>query len=81
GAGLCGLMVHFFQQIGEHLGLAFQVVDDLLDRDGIVSILGEKKAEQMAENLFEKASTLIQQLPGGAPKLDKIAKDMVFRVG
>ena len=79
GAVICGMHLTPFQKIGEHLGLAFQVVDDLLDNDGIVAVLGVEKARQMVDNLFEKASVLIQSLPGGALKLQQLAEEMLFR--
>ncbi len=66
------------QAIGEALGLAYQLVDDILDGDGAVSLLGEKETETQVSALFEKAQTLIRALPKSAP-LEAIAKNMLFR--
>lgn len=66
-----------FQAIGEYLGLAYQIVDDILDGDGIVDVIGQSQAEEFAEDLFEKASKIIETLP--SPQLALLAKEMIFR--
>lgn len=68
-----------FQAIGEQLGLAYQIVDDLIDGDGIVRLIGSTHAEEFAEELFEKALKTIETLPDGAPGLAMLAKEMIFR--
>lgn len=66
-----------FQTIGEYLGLAYQIVDDILDGDGIVDVIGQSQAEEFAEDLFEKASRIIETLP--STHLALLAKEMIFR--
>jgi len=68
-----------FQTIGYHLGRAYQIVDDILDDDGLVTLIGSTSAEELAEELFEKALETIKQLPSGAPQLAQLAQEMIFR--
>ncbi|MBS0629039.1 MAG: polyprenyl synthetase family protein [Verrucomicrobia bacterium] len=68
-----------FQTIGQHLGLAYQIVDDILDNDGLVEVIGLNEAEELAEKLFNQAMQSIQTLPNGAPKLAQLAQEMIFR--
>jgi len=65
--------------IGKHLGLAYQLIDDILDEDGAVKFFGIKQTEEFAQTLFEKALRAIQTLPNRAPKLEDLAKEMIFR--
>lgn len=68
-----------FQTIGQSLGLAYQIVDDILDNDGLIEHIGVKQAEELAEELFDKAIQIIETFPSGAPKLAELAQEMVFR--
>jgi len=68
-----------FQAIGEKLGLAFQIVDDLLDGDGLAEHLGTDTAQEMANRLHTEASTLIEQLPVKTEKLEDLASLLLFR--
>jgi len=68
-----------FQTIGQHLGLAYQIVDDILDNDGMVERIGVKHAEELAEELFDKAMQIIETLPLGASRLAELAQAMIFR--
>lgn len=68
-----------FQSIGEALGLAFQIVDDLLDGDGAALLFGEEKARGLAESLYEKAQLQIQNLKRPTHHLEALAQEMVFR--
>lgn len=64
------------QKIGSHLGVAFQLIDDLLDKDGI---LKPNIAEEKALTLYEKTLEEISHLPNGAPALRKLAQEMIHR--
>ncbi len=72
-------------QIGEKLGLAFQIIDDVLDADtedeqpSIVKILGRTQARTYAEELYQSALRLIQKLPQPASELETLAHHLVFR--
>lgn len=68
-----------FQMIGEGLGLAFQIVDDILDGDGMCLYFGEERAKAMAESLYHGAKTKIQALNRPTHLLESLSMDMVFR--
>jgi geranylgeranyl diphosphate synthase type II len=79
GAILVGEALLPFQEVGKHLGLAFQLTDDLLDGDGAVKIFGPEIAKEKASHLLKKAHEIIKSFPLGAPKLQALATDMVQR--
>lgn len=72
-------------QIGEKLGLAFQMIDDVLDADdekeqpSIVKILGRTQARTYAEELHQSALSLILQLSKPATELEMLAHQLIFR--
>ncbi|MBI2885217.1 MAG: polyprenyl synthetase family protein [Candidatus Omnitrophica bacterium] len=45
---------------GERLGLAFQLVDDLHDRDGAVAVVGEQRVRQRAERCIAQAMQQVE---------------------
>lgn len=67
------------QLIGEHLGLAFQFVDDLIDNDGAVHLFGEEKTKILIDKHFSLAQDAIAELPNSAPVLLSLAQDMILR--
>lgn len=67
-----------FQTLGTHLGLAFQVIDDLLDEDGIVNVLGVEKARELADEHAQKAFDVLKRLPRIAPVLEELFQEMIF---
>jgi len=79
GAILCNQPLETFQEMGDHLGLAYQIVDDLLDQDGIISMLGEEKTSEWASTLHEKTLLAIQKLDRPAPILEQLATYLIFR--
>ena len=79
GALLVGASVEPFQAIGKALGMAFQLIDDLLDKDGTVKIYGDQIVEEKASQLLEKAVAIMDTLPNGAPRLQSLADAMIHR--
>jgi len=43
-------------EYGQNIGLAFQFIDDILDKEGFYICLGEKKAAKKATRLIENAN-------------------------
>ncbi|NQT96096.1 MAG: polyprenyl synthetase family protein [Candidatus Omnitrophica bacterium] len=46
-------------KFGEYIGLVFQIVDDILDSEGIAKLIGPKRAYEYAKELTEKAKSSI----------------------
>jgi geranylgeranyl diphosphate synthase type II len=72
------------QKFGEEVGTAFQIADDLLDRDGhepcsLVPVLGVAGAEARAEALLESALARIRDLDDRAGPLRDLAVAAVRR--
>jgi geranylgeranyl diphosphate synthase, type II len=68
-----------FREIGNDLGLSFQIVDDLLDQDGMVLIFGEEKTREMAEEHFHQAFDKILSLQLPTRGLENLARKAIFR--
>lgn len=69
-----------FQTIGRHLGLAYQIVDDMRDQDGLIQQIGIDRADELAQEHFEQAMETIEALPSGAIRLAQLAEEMLFRI-
>jgi geranylgeranyl diphosphate synthase type II len=74
--GAKGSGLRSFELFGEKLGFMFQVVDDILDGDGVVRFLGRKKAREWAARLAEEAKAEI----AGFGKRARILKEMTDAV-
>ena len=46
-------------KFGEYIGLLFQVVDDIIDNEGLSRIMGKKQAFEYANSLAQKAKALV----------------------
>lgn len=79
GAILSGIDSEPLKQIGTDLGIAFQLMDDLMDNDGIAQFISKERIEEEAKTRYEAALSKISKLPGGAPRLKKLASEMIFR--
>lgn len=67
------------QKYGEYTGLAFQIVDDIIDRDGYVQIFGPKGARDESERLIERAKDSLKIFGGKADNLREIADYILTR--
>lgn len=74
GAVIARVPTEPFFRIGENLGLAYQLLDDVADHDGVAGVFGAQSTQNMALEYLEKAENIITQLPNGAPKLAEITK-------
>lgn len=68
-----------FQEMGHHLGLAYQIVDDWLDQDGAVALLGEEYIAEWTADLCENALAQIAKLGRPAPLLEELVSYLIFR--
>ncbi|MBI2174172.1 MAG: polyprenyl synthetase family protein [Candidatus Omnitrophica bacterium] len=62
-----------FRRYGQKLGLAFQLIDDVHDHDGLARILGEKTAAEEAEQLIQQAVSAIRPFGSRAEALRGLA--------
>lgn len=65
---------------GECLGLAFQVIDDILDKDGYCKVMSAKAATTKAARLIEKAKKEIRLLGPEAKELIFLADFLKSRI-
>jgi geranylgeranyl diphosphate synthase type II len=67
------------ESYGKHLGLVFQIVDDILDNEGYSKVLGRERAESEAERLTEKAKKSLRPLGPKAKTLMDISDYLLKR--
>jgi len=66
-------------QYAKHVGLVFQLVDDLLDEDGSVRLLGAKAVRKRAIRLTRQAIAQLAPLGKGAEPLKGLARFILTR--
>lgn len=64
---------------GERVGLVFQLVDDLLDRDGVVPVWGEAPTRRKAQTLTDEAKQAVAPLGRRAAPLALLADFLLTR--
>lgn len=64
---------------GECVGLVFQLVDDLLDRDGVVPVWGEPQTRRRAQTLTDEAKRAVAPLGRRAAPLQSLADFLLTR--
>ena len=78
-AGASDKKAEALQQYGEYVGLAFQIVDDILDRDGYVDIFGLKGSRDESQALAERAKDSLRVFAEKADRLREIADYILNR--
>ncbi|HNV85737.1 MAG TPA: polyprenyl synthetase family protein [Candidatus Omnitrophota bacterium] len=66
-------------RFGEHLGIAFQVIDDIIDRNGYLKLMSETEARRKAEASTEKAKSFLQLFGKKADTIKEIADFILTR--
>jgi geranylgeranyl diphosphate synthase type II len=82
GARLAGAEEPLLERLhlfGMEVGIAFQITDDCLDRDGLAPVLGEDAARTRAEELLLHALAHIEDLGERAEPLRDLARFAVRR--
>jgi geranylgeranyl diphosphate synthase type II len=64
---------------GDRVGLVFQLVDDLLDKDGAARLQGKEKVWQRAERLTQEAVAAVRPLGARAEPLRELAQFILKR--
>jgi geranylgeranyl diphosphate synthase, type II len=60
-------------------GLLFQIVDDLLDGDGLVQERGVDAAQALAEETEERARAILAEIPADTARLDELVSGLSMR--
>jgi len=78
-AGASEKKIEALQKYGEYAGLAFQIIDDVLDKNGYVDIFGVSGARDEARALTERAKEELEIFGRKADNLRKIADYILNR--
>lgn len=65
-----------WREFAEELGLLFQVVDDLLDGDGLVREAGADEARRLAEQVEQRARARLARIPADTSRLDELVSGL-----
>jgi geranylgeranyl pyrophosphate synthase len=68
-----------WRAFGDELGLLFQIVDDILDRDGYVVTHGEDGARRLADEAAERALVRLADVPADTSVLEDIVDSLATR--
>jgi geranylgeranyl pyrophosphate synthase len=71
--------VRLLRRFGGEIGLAFQLVDDVIDGDGVAQLESKEGARKQATRLTKRAEMRIRSLGDQAAPLVRLAWDMVER--
>jgi geranylgeranyl diphosphate synthase type II len=68
-----------WRAFGEELGMLFQVVDDIIDGDGVVLAHGVDRARALAAEAAERAHARLAEVEGDTSVLDEIVSSLAAR--
>ncbi len=72
-------LISDLEELGRKVGLLFQLVDDMIDKDGYLSLLGEERCREMAKELYQDIKDSMKVL-GEPPELEDLLEIIVKRV-
>ena len=78
GGGNAG-QVRALERYGFHLGLTFQLTDDLLDHEGMAAVLGEADTRRLARRTAQRATQQLHGFGRTAEPLRQLAECIVWR--
>ncbi len=70
-----------WRAFGDELGLLFQVVDDILDEDGLAIRLGVDGARRLADDAAERARERLRAIPADTSVLQELVDGLAVRTG
>jgi geranylgeranyl diphosphate synthase, type II len=68
-----------WRSFAAEVGLLFQIVDDMLDGDGYVLVVGEDSARRLADEAAERARARLDEVGGDTEVLRSIVDDLAVR--
>jgi geranylgeranyl diphosphate synthase type II len=68
-----------WRAFGEELGPLFQIVDDILDDDGVVLVHGGEGARRLAEEAAARALARLREVPADTSVLEEIVAGLAAR--
>ncbi len=71
--GASKLEINALGNFGRHIGLVFQLLDDIKDKDGYVKLYGEKRAKEKAKVLAKRAKSYLKIFGKKAEALFELA--------
>jgi len=70
-----------WRAFGDEIGLLFQVVDDILDGDGLAARLSTDEMRRLADETAERARELLDRVAGDTSVLRELVDAVAFRTG
>ena len=68
-----------WRDFASDFGLLFQIVDDLLDGDGLVQERGVDGARALADETEERARAALAEIPADTARLDELVSGLSMR--
>jgi geranylgeranyl pyrophosphate synthase len=68
-----------WRAFGDELGPLFQIVDDILDGDGVVLVHGADHARRLADEAAERALERLREIPADTSVLEEIVAGLAAR--
>jgi geranylgeranyl diphosphate synthase, type II len=78
-AGVAEVEQEPWREFGREFGLLFQIVDDLLDGDGLVEEHGEGRARELAAETEERARAKLAAIDADTSRLDELVSALSTR--